>query len=185
MCPEISDVVHSIEVDYMIELVSNMLEGYRDLECLKRSHKAYAVLAFDLSPYVKNCISEAVVASSTNIDPEETYFQDGSPIYSAEAIRFRIGYPRYNRTLESAIAHSIASSNMVVDETQFLWIYISPNYQMFQENRLQVFKLPKPVLCNEHVLLVELHGRAQKQGLLYYIGFVSHNDILSHMHTLN
>ncbi|RHN51795.1 hypothetical protein MtrunA17_Chr6g0472891 [Medicago truncatula] len=62
---------------------------------------------------------------------------------------------------------------MVVDETQFLWIYISPNYQMFQENRLQVFKLPKPVLCNEHVLLVELHGRAQKQGLLYYIG-ISH-----------
>jgi len=72
MFPEISDVIHSIEVDDMIELVSNMLEGYRNWECLKRSHKAYAVLAFDLSPYVKNCISEAIVASSTNIDPEES-----------------------------------------------------------------------------------------------------------------
>lgn len=40
MCPEISDVVHSIEVDDMIEPVSNMLEGYRDWESLKRSHKA-------------------------------------------------------------------------------------------------------------------------------------------------
>jgi len=60
------------------------------------------------------------------------YFQDGSPIYSAEAIRFRVGYPRYNRTLESAIAHCITSSNMVVDETQFVWSYTSPHYQMFQ-----------------------------------------------------
>jgi hypothetical protein len=81
MCPEISDVVHSIEVDDMIEPVSNMLEGYRDWECLKRSHKAYAILAFDLTPYVKkkNCILKALAASSTNNYPEESILNTLEP----------------------------------------------------------------------------------------------------------
>jgi hypothetical protein len=47
-----------------------------------------------------------------------------------------------------------------------------------QENRLQEFKLPEPALGIGGVLLVELQGRAQKQGLYYFIGFVS--LILSH-----
>jgi len=65
----------------MIELVGNMLEGYRDWEYLKRSHKAYAVLAFDLTPYVKkkNCISKAIAASSTNNYPEESILNTLEP----------------------------------------------------------------------------------------------------------
>jgi hypothetical protein len=47
-----------------------------------------------------------------------------------------------------------------------------------QENRLQEFKLPEPAWGIGGVLLVELQGRAQQQGLYYYIGFVS--LILSH-----
>ncbi|PNX86248.1 hypothetical protein L195_g042325 [Trifolium pratense] len=49
---------------------------------------------------------------------------------------------------------------------------------MLQENQLQEFTLPEPALGIGGVLLVELRGRVQQQGLYYYIGFVS--LILSH-----
>jgi hypothetical protein len=49
-----------------------------------------------------------------------------------------------------------------------------------QENRLQEFKLPEPALGLGGVLLVELRGRAQQQGLYYYIRFVSLLLSLSH-----
>ncbi|WJX66477.1 hypothetical protein P8452_51034 [Trifolium repens] len=244
MFPEISDVVDRVEVDnMMIEPVSSMLDNCANLEGLKSEHKVYAVLAFELNPYVKNCISKAIAASSTNRYPEESimntlepgdrtenrasywlsegyrlcpspnqvhydiappipeslvyklcsemclitkirvqpfqaYFQDGSPIYSAERIRFRIGHPKHHIKLESAIARDMAYSNMAVCTPHFVWRYTSPYYQMLQENRLQEFKLPEPALGIGGVLLVELQGRAQKQGLYYFIGFVS--LILSH-----
>ncbi|XP_045815478.1 F-box protein At4g00755-like [Trifolium pratense] len=231
MFPEISDVVDSVEVDnMMIEPVTNMLDNCANWECLKREHKAYAVMAFKLKPYVKNCISKAIAASSTNNYPEESivntlepgdrtenrasywlsegqsspgvpeslvyklcskiclitkirvqpfqaYFQDGSPIYSAYTIRFRIGHPRHHIKLESAIAHGIATSNMVGDTTQFVWTYTSPYYQMLQENQLQEFTLPEPALGIGGVLLVELRGRVQQQGLYYYIG-ISHVQVV-------
>ncbi|GAU40163.1 hypothetical protein TSUD_292680 [Trifolium subterraneum] len=71
MFPEISDVVDSVEVDnMMIEPVSNMLDNCTNWECLKREHKVHAVMAFELNPYVKNCISKAIAASSTKNYPE-------------------------------------------------------------------------------------------------------------------
>lgn len=68
MVPEISDVVHSIEVDNMIEPVSDVVGKSMNWERLKRNHKVYAFLAFDLTPMMrtKNCISKAITASSTN-----------------------------------------------------------------------------------------------------------------------
>lgn len=40
-----------------------------------------------------------------------------------------------------------------------------------QENALQSFKLPKPVVCLGGILRIELLGRVQKQAIddLYYI----------------
>ncbi|KAK2421011.1 F-box protein [Trifolium repens] len=231
MFPEISDVVDSVEVDnMMIEPLSSMLDNCANLEYLKREHKLYAVLAFELNPYVKNCISNAIAASSTNNYPEESimntlepgdrtenrvsywlseghsasiipeslvyklcsniclitkirvqpfqaYFQDGSPIYSAEEIRFRIGHPRDLIDLETAIAHDMALSNMAGYTPHFEWRYTSPYYPMLQENRLQEFKLPEPAWGIGGVLLVELQGRAQQQGLYYYIG-ISHVQVI-------
>ena len=67
--PEVSGVVHSIEVDNVIEPDSNMVERqYANLECLKRNHKVYSCLAFGLFPLKNNCISQYMVASRT-IDP--------------------------------------------------------------------------------------------------------------------
>jgi len=67
--PEVSAVVHSIEVDNVIEPDSDMLERqYANLECLKRNHKVYSRLAFGLTPLKNNCISHYMVACIT-MDP--------------------------------------------------------------------------------------------------------------------
>nr|AFK42252.1 unknown [Lotus japonicus] len=228
MFPEISHVAHSIELGNMIEPVCNVLDNW---ECLKRNHKVYAFLASGLTPTWKNCISEAISASSTDNYPEESiqntleprdrtenrllywsskgesdpsvpetlgyqlisklclvteihvqpfqaYFQHGFPIYSAKAVRFRMGHPRYPMELESLVADDMAANRMLGD-SQFIWTYTSPEFPMFQENRLQKFKLPDPVLSIGGVLLVELLGRVQKQEMdeLFYI-CISHVQVV-------
>lgn len=44
----------------------------------------------------------------------------------------------------------------------------------YQENRLQIFKLPEPVLCVGGFLQIELLGRVQRQDVdgLFYIWLV-------------
>jgi len=54
----------------MIEPVSNMFDSYTNWECLKRNHIFYVILAFDLTSYMKNCISKVIVASNTNNYPK-------------------------------------------------------------------------------------------------------------------
>ncbi|CAL9044637.1 unnamed protein product [Musa banksii] len=51
------------------------------------------------------------------------------------------------------------------------WTYVSPEFPMEQENVLQSFKLPLPVICVGGMLQIELMGRVQKQAVdgLYYI----------------
>jgi hypothetical protein len=63
MLTEITDVVDSIEVDNIIEHVSDMLGVCADWECLKRNHKVYGMLGFHLAHYVKNGITKSIEAS--------------------------------------------------------------------------------------------------------------------------
>ncbi|XP_061374531.1 F-box protein At4g00755-like isoform X2 [Gastrolobium bilobum] len=230
--PEFTGVAHVIEVDNMIEPVSNVLGSSMNWECLERNHNVYAFLASGLTPSMKkNCISKAISASSTDNYPEESvlntleprertdyrasywssegendpsvpetlvykliskiclvteihvqpfqaYFQHGLPIYSAKAVRFKMGHPRYPMELESLVADNI-TANHVLGDNQFVWTYTSPEFPMFQENCLQQFKLPEPVLCIGGVLLVELLGRVQKQEMdeLFYI-CISHVQVV-------
>ncbi|KAK1560431.1 hypothetical protein Q3G72_026621 [Acer saccharum] len=71
-----------------------------------------------------------------NIQPFQAFFQPGGPIYSAKAVRFRMGHvkrPLY--VLQDSVHDS------------FVWTYTSEEFPMAQENRLQNFKLPELVLC--------------------------------------
>ncbi|KAE9621021.1 hypothetical protein Lal_00019193 [Lupinus albus] len=224
MFPEISAVAHIIEVDNMIEPVSNSPGSFTNWECLKRNHKVYGFIAAGFTPSNVSCISEAVIASSTDNYPEESirntlehrdrtdfrasywsskgesdpsvpetlvyrlnsklclvteihiqpfqaYFQHGLPLYSSKSVRFRMGHSRYPMELESAIDYLVGD--------QFIWTYTSPEFPMLQENRLQKFKLPEPVLCIGGVVLVELLGRVQKQEMdeLFYI-CISHVQVV-------
>lgn len=66
--PELFRIVHTVEVDNMIEPVSNVLGSSISWECLKRNHKVYALLAFGLTPIY---ISKTICASWTNYYPDE------------------------------------------------------------------------------------------------------------------
>ncbi|TKY45120.1 F-box protein [Spatholobus suberectus] len=79
MFPEISGVAHIIELDNIIEPISNTLGRYVNWECLKRNHKVYAFLAFGLTPMRKNCISKAISASSTDHYPKESILHTLEP----------------------------------------------------------------------------------------------------------
>ncbi|PNY13005.1 cyclin-like protein/F-box protein [Trifolium pratense] len=100
--------------------------------------------------------SQICIIKEINIQPFQAHFQMGSPIYSAKSVRFKMG-------------HLKASLNDLSDE-MFVWTYTSPEFPMAQENRLQKFILPEPVLCIGGILQVELLERVQRQemdGLLY------------------
>lgn len=220
--PEVSNVVHAIEVDSVIQHGKADSNGSKVLETAESNHNVYAFLARGLSPVLRNnCISEAICASTTdnypeesirntldprdkveekasywsstgqsdasypekltyrlipdlcfvteiNIQPFQAYFQYGFPIYSARAVRFRMGYPNHDDILESL--------NM---NDRYEWAYVSPVFPMAQENCLQKFKLPEPVLSIGGILEIELLGRVQRQEMddLFYI-CVAHVEVV-------
>ncbi|CAL5211863.1 unnamed protein product [Lathyrus oleraceus] len=102
--------------------------------------------------------SKICLVIDIHVKPFQDYVNDGFPIYSAKAIRFRLGRARDPMEIDS---------NFVLhDEMAFsrlsIWTYTSPIFPMSQENKLQHFKLPEPVLCIRGFLLVELLGSVQE-----------------------
>nr|XP_033511650.1 F-box protein At4g00755-like isoform X2 [Nicotiana tomentosiformis] len=123
-------------------------------------------------------ISKLCLISEFHVQPFQAYFQFGFPIYSAKAVRFRVGHPNVKIDVESDDRHeSAAAQGSLLDK--IIWTYTSPAFPMAQENSLQKFKLPEPVLCIGGVLQVELLGRVQRQELdgQYYI-CVSHVQVV-------
>jgi len=110
------------------------------------------------------------VVHEVKIRPFQAYFQRGTPIYSANAVRFRFGYSISSPGIKSSVMDGSMSSDISPCE-DYVWTYISQEYPMLQEDELQSFKLPRPVLCIGDILQVELLGRVQRQEIdqLYYI----------------
>ncbi|KAK6132125.1 hypothetical protein DH2020_034116 [Rehmannia glutinosa] len=78
--------------------------------------------------------------------------------FQAKAVRFQIGHPKVPLDLESDERDELLEVQHFSDD-EFVWTYSSPEFPMVQENRLQTFKLPEPVLCIGGILKVELLGR--------------------------
>ncbi|KAJ0113135.1 hypothetical protein Patl1_00363 [Pistacia atlantica] len=98
-------------------------------------------------------VGDLCVISEINIQPFEAYFQRGAPIYSARAVRFRMGHAK------SPIDDPMGESSNDSTDDKFVWTYTSQEFPMAQENRLQKFKLPEPVMCIGGILKIELLGR--------------------------
>ncbi|KAG2331094.1 hypothetical protein Bca52824_002274 [Brassica carinata] len=96
------------------------------------------------------------VVTELSIQPLRANFHPGSPIYSSHYVRFRFGH---------------LDNHSQEDENKYVWTHTSQEFPMAQENRLQKFKLPEPVLCIGGYLLVEFLGRVQRCEMdgLYYI----------------
>ncbi|XP_022872564.1 F-box protein At4g00755-like isoform X1 [Olea europaea var. sylvestris] len=113
-------------------------------------------------------ISDVCVVTEIDIRPFAVYWEPGSPVYSAKSVRFRMGH------LKSPRKNGIDFWHLPLQqpaEDKFIWSYTSPEFPMTQENHLQQFKLPEPVLCIGGCLQIELLGRAQREEIdgLFYI----------------
>ncbi|KAI3960561.1 hypothetical protein MKW92_042245 [Papaver armeniacum] len=208
--PETSSVIAAIEENNIIEPSEVETTGSVEVEKLKKNHQIYALLARGLAPSLtKDCIFEAISASSTDHYPEEmihltleptdrvygrpsywsslgesnpevpetlTYklvsklcfiteiniqpfqvFYDDFPICSAKAFRFRVGHVRDFQRERYLIGDYRAGRRSIED--QVVWTYTSEKFPMVQENCLQNFKLPEPVLAVGGLLQIELLGR--------------------------
>ncbi|CAA2977741.1 F-box At4g00755-like [Olea europaea subsp. europaea] len=113
------------------------------------------------------------VISEIHVKPFQAYFQLGFPIYSSKAVRFRVGHPKVPLDVQDVEEFS---------DDKYVWTYTSPEFPMAQENFLQKFKLPKPVLCIGEILKVELLGRVQTQETdeLYYI-CITHVEVVGRL----
>lgn len=114
--------------------------------------------------------SDICVVHEIKLQPFKAYFQIGQPIYSSRMVRFRMGHCKLPRGSESFVTEEDENQAVIADEN-YLWTYTSPEFPMLQENSLQSFKLPRPVLCIGGVVKIELLGGVQKQASddRYYI----------------
>ncbi|KAF8107109.1 hypothetical protein N665_0126s0027 [Sinapis alba] len=96
--------------------------------------------------------ADLCVITELSIHPFQDLSDPGRPIYSSHYVRFRLGH-------------------LDKDKNNYVWTYTSQQFPLAQENRLQNFKLPEPVLCIGGYLLVEFLGRVQRCEIdhLYYI----------------
>ncbi|KAJ4876717.1 F-box protein [Raphanus sativus] len=99
--------------------------------------------------------ADLCLITQLSIHPFQVYYYPGRPICSSHYVRFRLGH----------------LNNHSQDKNNYVWAYTSPQFALAQENRLQKFKLPEPVLCIGGYLLVEFLGRVQRCDAddLYYI----------------
>lgn len=114
--------------------------------------------------------SQLCVITEFHVHPFQAYFQFGFPIYSAKAVRFHMGYSKVPLAVDNEEEDELVDVKDFRDDN-FVWTYSSPEFPMVQENFLQKFKLPEPILCIGGILRVELLGRVQTQDMdgLYYI----------------
>ncbi|KAI3793041.1 hypothetical protein L1987_35653 [Smallanthus sonchifolius] len=110
------------------------------------------------------------VITEIHIHPFQAYFQFGFPIYSAKAVRFRLGHLKPTYEFENDIKNVTSPALRFINEN-VVWTYTSPSFPMAHESRLQKFKLPEPALCIGGYLQIELLDRVQKQEMdeKYYI----------------
>ncbi|XP_024976276.1 F-box protein At4g00755 [Cynara cardunculus var. scolymus] len=232
MFPKVSSVISVVEMNNRIEHGHYGVDGSMEWPRLEKEHRVYAFLARGFTSFMRrDCILEAIVASSTDNYPQESihhtlepgdrvdqrasywssegevdpsvpetlvyklianlcviteihihpfqaYFQFGFPIYSAKAVRFRLGHVKPTYEIESDMKdESTAALRFIRDNV--VWTYTSPSFPMAQESRLQKFKLPEPALCIGGILQIELLGRVQRQEMdeKYYI-CVSHVQVM-------
>ncbi|XP_074263260.1 F-box protein At4g00755-like [Silene latifolia] len=125
--------------------------------------------------------SDFCVVTEINVQPFQAFFQENSPIYSAKAVRFRMGYRKWHDE-EEEVDFSKDNDGHSFTDKHFVWTYTSQEFPMAQENRLQNFKLPDPVLCIGGIIQIELLGRVQKQemdGMFYTC--VAHVQVLGRL----
>ena len=59
------------------------------------------------------------------------YFQDGFPIYSAKAVRFKMGHQKLSVNSSTSVSNGLAVDYSSASD-HFIWTYVSPEFPMAQ-----------------------------------------------------
>ncbi|KAJ7951073.1 F-box protein [Quillaja saponaria] len=174
----ISNAISASSTDYPEESIDNTLEP-RDMVSGRPSYWSSKGQSNPAVPetLLYKLVYDFCVINEINILPFQAFFQMGYPIYSAKSVRFRMGHPKTSTDIKSS--DLILKSSDASADNEFIWTYTSQEFPMAQENCLQKFKLPEPVLCIGGILQIELLGRVQRQEMdgLFYI-CVSHVQVV-------
>ncbi|GLT44937.1 hypothetical protein SLA2020_188100 [Shorea laevis] len=132
------------------ERIDNTLEKY-DVVGLRPSYWSSKGSNNPVDPetLTYKLVADLCVVTEIKIKPFKVYFYWDFPICSANSVRFRMGHSHGDK---------------------FVWTYTSQEFPMVQEDCLQSFKLPEPVLCIGGILQIELWGRVHRcriDGLFY------------------
>lgn len=157
--------------NYPEESLQNTLEP-RDMVGLRASYWSSTGQTDPTVPekLTYNLISYICIVTEIHVQPFQECSENGFSVYSPRAVRFKMGHPKFPIERGSYGSYKYEAS-LKYDDSAFSWNYISPEFAMAQENRLQMFKLPEPVFCIGGILQMELLGRVQTQESddLYYI----------------
>lgn len=175
----ISDAIWASSTDnYPEESISNTLDPRDKVE----NRASYWSSKGEGDPSVPETLIYKLAApvcliSEIHVHPFQAYFQFGFPIYSAKAVRFHVGHPKVPIMVDDD--GDEFWDVLGIPDDKFVWTYTSTEFPMVQENRLQKFRLPEPVMCVGGILKVELLGRVQTQDMdrLYYI-CITHVQVL-------
>ncbi|VAI40983.1 unnamed protein product [Triticum turgidum subsp. durum] len=176
-------IIHCIGASSTDNFPNETIENTLDpVDHLDSNRPSYWSSAGQRDPAVPECLiyrlqADLCLIHEIKLQPFKAFFQHGDPIYSPKSIRVQMGYPSSPLRPEALVSDE--NEGQLIDDTNYVWTYTSPEFPMLQENVLQSFKLPHPVLCIGGVVKVELLGRVQKQAIdgLYYI-CISHVQIM-------
>ncbi|KAK3008623.1 hypothetical protein RJ639_013810 [Escallonia herrerae] len=129
MFPEVSSVAHTIEVNNTIEPVEVTPYNSAVWACLQRDHKIYAFLARGLTSFLrKDCISEAITASSTDNYPEESIQNTLEP---SDRIEHRASYWSSEGESDPAVAETLVFK-LIANLFVIIEIHVQPFQAYFQ-----------------------------------------------------
>ncbi|XP_026406545.1 F-box protein At4g00755-like [Papaver somniferum] len=141
------------------EIVDGMLSYWSSMG--ESNPEMHETLTFKL-------VSKLCFITEINIQPSQELFEDDFPIFSAKAVQFRMGRVREPQQERFLLGDYKAGRRSIEDHV--VWTYTSEKFPMVQENRLQKFKLPEPVLAIGGLLQIELFGGVQLDwDDLYYL----------------
>ncbi|XP_075501667.1 F-box protein At4g00755-like [Primulina tabacum] len=120
MFPETSNFDHIVEIRNMFEPMETERDDSAEWACLEREHRAYASLSRCLTSLTgKNCILDAICASSTDNYPEESIKNTLEP---SDRVNQRASYwsskGQTNPTVSETLIYQLAANLCLITEVQ-------------------------------------------------------------------
>lgn len=140
MFPELVGVSHVFEVNNLIEPDEFKLHNSIEWPCLKRDHRIYAFLARGFDSFMRrDCLFEAICASSTDNYPEESIQNTLEP---SDSVDNRASYWSSEGNSDPAVPETLLyklTSNLCVITEIHVQPFQGCFFAVFQMNCIQIY----------------------------------------------